>query len=331
MTVQEAQLTTAFTPSQRKTFDSLLEIGGDRPVAPEGLVGELERMLVEGTADALSRWTEKTLWMGKSHISTVRNCEGLTLAEASQVRTRGLHSATAIGIVAHRAIQIAHTHPNLPVGSYVDSAIAGSMSEGDFTTFWETSDVSAQSDLITAAVSKVASFLDSWPPLAPAWTPRFEESVQARLGKLVLSARVDLTVGRPRTGGRQTMMLVDLKSSGISDHHEDEASFYALVSALRHGVPPWRSFVYSLASGDYTDPDVTPSRLLATADMVIDAANRYVAVLTDERPPVLTGGTFCRWCPVSGECPSSEAGMARATPVAITAAPTTETVDPFAA
>jgi len=300
-----SQFGAAFTPSQRKTFDELLAIGGIRPIAPDGLVDDLASIITSGTQGALERWTEKNLWIGKSQVSSVRRCEGQTLAEAGMVRTKSLHPTTAVGIVSHRAIQIAHTHPGRPIKSYVEAAIEGSLAESEFGEFWQTADLSGQSDLLTTSISKVASFLDSWPPLSPAWTPRFEESVQARLGKLTLSARVDLTIGRPRPGGQQTMLLCDLKSSGLSEHHEDEASFYALVATLRHGVPPWRSVVYSLASGDYTEPDITPKRLLETAEIVADAVVRYVDVLTEAREPVLTPDRHCAWCPAKSTCPVS--------------------------
>jgi hypothetical protein len=61
--------------------------------------------------------------------------------------------------------------------------------------------------------------------------------------------------------------------------------------------------VYSLASGEYTDPDVTPARLLDTAAVVVDAVVRYVDVLTEAREPVLTPERYCLWCPAKDTCP----------------------------
>lgn len=306
MTTANLQAVPVLKPSQRRIFDTLLEIGGDRPVAPEGLISELERTIIEGTATAMGRWTEPKLWLGKSQISSIRQCEGMTLAERAQPHVGGMHPATAVGIISHRAIQIAHTHPDRAVHTYVQEAVTGAHRETEFAAFWGNCDLSTQSDLVVSAVSRVTNFLDSFPPLLASWTPRFEEPVQARLGKLVLSARIDLVIGRPRAGGRQTMVLVDLKSGSLSDgtRHTDEASFYALVCALRHGVPPWRSTVLSLASGDWTDPDITPLRLMETAELVVDAANRYVDVLTEARPPELSAGRHCGWCPDKDACPA---------------------------
>lgn len=304
MSTTEAQVRVALNPTQRHVFDEVLALGGNRPTAPEGIATELEQAILSGTAASMGRWTEKRLWFGKSHLTTVLRCEGQVVASADRSPQRGMLPATAVGIVAHRAIQIAHTHPGRPEGSYVDAAIEAATGERDFGAFWESADLSTQSDLITQAVSKVIAFLDSWPTLEQSWTPRFEESIQARVGGLLLAARVDLILGRPKPGGRQTMLLCDLKSRGISDSHELEASFYALVSTIRHGIPPWRSFVYSLSSGEYTDPDITPDRLRETAAVVVDAVNKHVAVLTEERPPLLTAGPHCRWCSLNDTCPT---------------------------
>lgn len=301
------------TPSQIHTFNDLLAVGGERPTAPTGLAEDLHAHILAGTAVALESWTENRLWLSKHQLFTALRCEGQLAAEASEPRTGGMHAATAIGIISHRAIQIAHTHHGRPVAEYVRYALAGAAGDEGFAEFWRTADPGTQSDLLMQMVSKVTSFLDSWPPLDESWTPRFEESIQAKVGALTLSCRADLVLGRPRPDGKQTMFLADLKSGGIHDHHVDEGRFYALVATLRHGCPPFRSTVYSLASGDFTDPDVTAEALFTVADQVIDGVQRIVAVLTDQREAELTAGEYCRWCPAKATCPAAaEAGLAPA-------------------
>lgn len=298
------------TASQVRTFNELLAVGGERPVTPPGLAAELAELIATGTRATVERWTEPRLWLSKSLLVTALRCEGQLVAEASGTRRAGMHPATAVGIVSHRAIQIAHTHVGRPVADYVHAALNAACGEQAFAEFWDAADVGAQSDLLMQMVSKVTSFLDSWPPLNASWTPRFEEPIQARVGNLVLSCRADLVLGRPRPDGRQTMFLADLKSSGLSDHHFDEAMFYALVSTLRHGCAPFRSTVYSLASGDWTDPDVTADRLRAAAEKVVTAVEKITSVLTEARPAELRGGRWCSWCPAKADCPASTAGMA---------------------
>ena len=78
------------------------------------------------------------------------------------------------------------------------------------------------------------------------------------------------------------MFIADWKSGALRDNHVNEAMFYALVATLRHGIPPYRSTVYSLASGTFTDPDVTAERLRAAAAQVVAGVTAIVDVLTDE-------------------------------------------------
>ena len=51
-----------------------------------------------------------------------------------------------------------------------------------------------------------------------------------------------LVLGRPRRTGQQTMHIADWEFGGLRDNHEQEAR------------------MYSLASGTFTQPDVTPRR-----------------------------------------------------------------------
>lgn len=295
-----------FTPSQERTFNELLCIGTARPTAPSGLVEELREKIAAGTAATLERWPDRSLWFGKSNLTTASRCEGMIVANAAEGRPPGLHPATAVGIIAHRAIQISVTHPGKTAAEYVRESVRASRTEEAFSEFWSNAGDGAQSDAITSAISHLISFTDSFPPLDDRWHWRFEESVGAKVGSLTLGARVDLVLGRARADGRQTMVLADFKTSGLSEHHDLEAGFYALVAALRHGVPPWRSCVYSLSAGEWSEPDVTAERLHAVADAVIAGVCSHVEMLTEARDPVLTGGAWCRWCPARSTCPAAE-------------------------
>lgn len=312
------------SPTQLRTFDELLAIGGERPFAPPELVAHLAEMLEEGTRVSMDRWTERNLWAGKSLIATAHRCEGQLLADRLAAKTSAMGAPAAMGIVTHRAIQLAHTHAGRSPEEYVRLALAGANSEEDFAAFWQEAPEHIQSDLQVNAVSRVVGFLDAFPPISPNWVPRFEESIQARIGQVTLSARPDLLLGRPRSDGRQTMFICDVKSGGLREHHIDEARFYALVAALRFGCPPFRSVVFSLATGEWTEPTIDTQVLKATAQMVIDAVNANVAVLTESRPPTYSAGMHCTWCSVRDECETfsayNEAGRPEpeSQPVAVT-------------
>lgn len=307
--VAEMHPSGALNPVQARTFDQLLTVGGSRPTCPPGLVAELNSMIITGTRDALERWTESSLWLSKSQLETVLRCEGQAVANALE-SSGGLRLATAVGIVSHRAVQIAHTHPGRTVDDYVRYALAGAREEEAFAEFYAAADPGVQSDLLVSASSMVARFLDSFPPLDATWTPRFEESIQARLGRLTLSCRPDLVLGRPRPDLRQTMFLCDFKTGSLGEHHVDEARFHALISTLRNGCPPFRSTVYSLASGEWCDSSVTPETLREAAHRVIEGTVKLIDVLCEKREADLTVGSHCRWCAAQATCPAYQKALA---------------------
>ena len=316
------------TPAQRVVFEDLLDIGSPRPTAPQALATDLRAYITENTAAALSKWTERNLWVGKSLLNTALRCEGQLAADAAQPRNRPLPLATAVGVVVHRAVQLSHTHPGRTPEQYVQASLQGSRTEEAFEAFWTTALEHLQSDLIVQSTSRLVSFMDSVPPLQAAWAPRFEEPLSVKIGPLVLAARPDLVLGRPRPDGRQTMFLCDVKSTDLRDYHFDEAMFYALVATLRYGCAPYRSCVLSLTTVEWTEADVTVDRLWDAAKRVVDGVNRIVEVLTETRGASLLPGHHCTWCPAKATCPSQEAWQMAGqpsdpTPYAIAAAPVT--------
>ncbi len=289
-------------PSQRHTFDNLLMVGQDRPTMAIGLVEELTEIIADGTRESMERWTEPQFWLSKSSMGTVLRCEGQLVADRSGPGRTSLHPTTAIGIVAHRAIALSHTHPGHLISEYVEAARVAAMSEDSFAAYWNQAGMAGQSDLIGGAISKTTIFLDSFPPLSARWTPRFEESVKTRIGKLVMSAKPDFVLGRARGDGLQTMFLADLKTGSLNDEHFNESMYYALVATLRFRVAPWRSVVFSLASGEWSDPDVTADRLRDAARRVATATSAMVDVLTEYRGPLYNPGRWCTWCPSAATC-----------------------------
>lgn len=290
------------TPRQVRTLDELLAIGAERPAADPSLVSEIVARLETAVTPALERWTERSLYITKSHYLSTRRCEGELLANARTPRT-GLSAPMVAGTIAHRAVQLSYTHPFRPVSEYVRQSVVGARSaDADLDAWFAKLPLAEQSDLLMQITSKVTNFLDDFPPLDPSWSPRFEEPIVAKVGRLTLASRADLLIGRPRGDLRQTMLLLDLKSGDLKDEHQEEAQFYALVATVRHGVPPWRSLVYSLASGEYTRPDVSGEILLETAEKVGAAVVALVDVLTERRTPDLRPGSHCRWCPAKTTC-----------------------------
>lgn len=285
----------AMTERQRDVFDNVLAIGADRPFAPVGLVDAISTEIAEQLAPVVARWTESSLWVTKSTLTAVRRCEVGFVHSRTTPREGRSPVPAMVGDVTHRALQLLYTHPGSPIATYVQEALLGCRNmDPAFDQSWSELGMSAQSDALMSAVSRVTGFADSWPALQTSWEPRFEEPLQAKVGKVTLAARADLVLGRPRTSGQQSMVVCDWKSGGLGDGHPFEGRYHALVATLSHGVPPFRSLVYSLASGQYTDPDVTAASLRAGVAETVAAVGAMVDLLTERRPPQVRCEQ--RWC-----------------------------------
>lgn len=313
--------------AQRNVFDDLLATGATRPYSPSGISERLYSIIETGTRASLKEWTEPSLWMSKSHIVTALRCEGQTVAHAANTAPDIPNLQAVAGIVAHRAIQVAYTHPGHPIRKYVDWSLEAAIDdETHLKEAWNAASPARQSDVVALAMDRVAGFLDSWPPLSDEWEPRFEVSIQAKVGRLRLAGRMDLVLGRPRPP-RQTMLLCDIKTGALHDEHPFEAAFYALLATLRTGVAPYRSVVYSTASGEWSQPaDVNETLLTATAQKVAEAVNAHVALLTEAKQPSFNPGRYCRWCPAHDACPAASVAsqvdnMFAASPAAAPAPP----------
>jgi hypothetical protein len=291
---------TNYSAAQQRLIDRLLERPTPEPL-DAAVLERIEKRLFEATAADLCRWGKSRLYVTKHRLTTLERCEGLLVGEAAQP-FGGMSPQAAIGLLAHQSIQLAHTHPGRSVADDVTASVQALVASDDaFAEFWQQTGPVNQSNVQMQAVSFTTTFLDTFPPLSGTFAARFEEAMQAPVGRLVLSARPDLVLGRASDG----LLLIDLKTGGLRDEHAGEAAFYALVAALRYRVLPAGSTVYSLASGEWSDPEVTTSMLEETAEKVAAAAVASVKLLADEAAPTLTPGPWCRYCPLRQTCPQS--------------------------
>ena len=116
-----------------------------------------------------------------------------------------------------------------------------------------------------------------------------------------VKGKVDLTLGVAE-GTRAGKVLVDLKTGGFSPSHDDDLRFYALVEAIKVGVPPRRVATHYLESGDLKHEDVTEPMLASAVARVVDAVNRWLELRSGRLVPVAKPSVACRWCPVLETC-----------------------------
>jgi hypothetical protein len=157
------------------------------------------------------------------------------------------------------------------------------------------------------AADWVVKFDDTFPPLRRAWRPRLESPLTVHLcgGRVVLRGKVDLALGRAE-GTTARVLVVDFKTGRPSAGFADDLRFYALLEALRVGVPPFRLATFSLDSGTWAAEDVDEAVLESAARRVVGGIAKLVS-LDDGREPDLRAGPACSWCPAAATCPVAAA------------------------
>jgi len=243
------------------------------------------------------------LYVGKRLLGLVHGCESRMLAERDEPFAWTV--ASARGTVAHKAVELSlHWRRSTTALELVDEAIdrlaAGSDGLASFLQHCAEVD---RAELRSEANDRVAKFLECFPPLRREWRPVTESRVRvdAAGGRVVLSGRVDLTLGSAR-GDRAGKVLLDLKTGGFRPADLDDLRFYALLEAIRLGVPPRMIAGYYLDAGTSHTEVVTEGLLDAALARTVDGVQRLADLLLDEADPVLRAGHACRWCPRSSSC-----------------------------
>ncbi|ACU54002.1 hypothetical protein Afer_1067 [Acidimicrobium ferrooxidans DSM 10331] len=135
-----------------------------------------------------------------------------------------------------------------------------------------------------------------------AWWPRTEVRARADLtDHVLLTGRFDLVVGGAASG--RPHHLVEIKSSlALSEEHESELRFYALLAGLRYGPPP--ASIILLGPGEA----VADARQLVMSERVVRDGARLVADALRAAArglagaPIERAGPRCTQCPFREDC-----------------------------
>lgn len=295
----------ALNPVQQRTLDALRRTGDALVFEPE-FVADVRAEMVE----ALEAFAERLqpnqqLYVNKHAIATVLDCEEFHLVPDDFE----WKPATAKGQVAHRAIQLLLSWRGEPNPTdLVDEAMARLADEERGIGEWiaglspaDTADLRGQSS------ERVTKFMESFPPLDKRSNPMTESASRwPNDGPIVMSAKVDLIIGRPQ-GSESRKVIIDLKTGRPSARHRQDLAFYALLETLARGVPPRKLATFYLDAGEAQTEDVS-ERLLRTATRrTLDGINAMVELEAEGRRPVRRAGVTCRWCPLADECADGQA------------------------
>jgi len=301
--------TVELSPSQRRTLDRLIGPGDGRLFSAD-LVPHL-RDRIEEAVRAVE--LAEPLWLGKSSLNDLGRCAGLF--DAIRAGERGPFSFTprfAAGRLAHKAVEleVAGREDRDP-HRLVEEAADRLVDDEAFRAFWDGLDGLRRDETLMDAAKTLELFRSTMPPLRRmrrALAPSTEWHVRVELlgGAVVLSGTMDLVLGSgsPVEPGRATRLAIDLKTGRAWPEHAEDMRYYALLLALRFGVPPYRVATLYLDSGEWQAEDVDQRILNRAAERVIGAV-RAVATSEAGRVLDLSPGPYCRWCPRAAVCPVS--------------------------
>lgn len=298
------------TPAQQRVRADLLDLGGDRPSFPADLSVQLRDRLEDGLADVAHDLGRGEIAVNKSRLADAMTCERYAV-ERQRAGFAGWTARLAQGTVAHRALELSVFLGGEPtpidlVDAAVDRFVAIAGTDDDVTgigTWLRDAHPTEVAELRAEAHEQVARFVESFPPLQKHWTPRAEARVRVDLcdDRVVLRGKVDLSLGAPR-GTTARVLIVDFKTGAAHGHHVDDLRFYALLEAIRSGVPPWRVATYYLDAATFRVEDVTEDLLFQACDRVVDGVTRIIELHVRGRPAVAVPNPACRWCPARHDC-----------------------------
>ncbi len=296
-----------YNPAQQRVID-LLGRADDEPIFPDDLAERLQDTLDELLAPLAADVGDERLWVSKHTLTSVHGCEAHHLASQDDF---AWSIATVRGQVAHKAIELTVNWRGEPVpGDLVDEAIARLVGgDAGASRFLGGLGEAERAQLRGEAADLVTKFQECFPPLKSVWRPVTESKAYVELlgGRVVLSGKVDLTLGK-HDAGRAAKVIIDLKSGMPVAHHRDDLRFYALLETLRLGVPPRMLASYYLDAARAQPETVTVPLLEAALARTVDGIAKLVQLRTG-RPPTVHPGPTCRWCPISSTCAEGQAWL----------------------
>ena len=172
-------------------------------------------------------------------------------------------------------------------------ATEGEPVESDLAALSEAEREQVRAEVVAASAMLVAS----WPALPAGAGLRTQERLLVALagGRVVLSGRPDLAIGRP-IRQRAGVLVCEAKSGSFRAAHLEDLRFYALLEALRWGVAPFRGVVWSLGDGRIEAVDIDADLLWSETLRVADAVTRLTRLAAGEAPRA-SANPLCPSCP----------------------------------
>lgn len=294
--MEAALVPPTWSPNQLKSIEALgldldLRRLGQRPTFAPDLPGRLRAQLEHGLGNFLASTrhsSDDPLVLSKFALGEVFRCER-RYCSASEEQFRW-NIPKARGTVLHKVLQAssASRARKMPSPVLVEQAIERLKRDPENSisvwlnelTEFELAELQVE---VTELFIKVRADL---PPLGLHWQPRAETRARAELcsGRCVCVAKFDLALGTPQ-GLEARTFVVDFKTGGVRNQHQDDMRFYALIETLRSNIPPWRMAVYYIDTGTWICMDIDEEILGIAVRRTLDGAKKIAELSRGIRPP----------------------------------------------
>ena len=312
MTQSDVSSSTQLNPAQKDVLSQLGARPSERPDFSDGLKAKLKSKLEEVAQSVVAGLPDtESLFVNKHLLTQLMGCEAKYAAESQENFEWSI--PTARGTLSHKAIELSIFWQG-PKDSLTltNEAISRAEQGNDYMGNWIRELTKGDRAQLCGEVnSRVGSFLETWPPLEKRWKPMLETPIRVELakGKVVLSGKVDLTLGSAG-GNTAGKVIVDFKTGKFSPSHRDDLRFYALLDTIRIGVPPRLVASYYLDQGEFSPEKITLEVLESTIARVSNGMTRLAELHLEIRPPSTQPGPPCRWCLLSQGCEAGQEYLA---------------------
>ncbi len=295
------------------TTEELLDRSLPRPTVRQELVGELLQVLKEGLGDLGGH--KRPLWISKARFGEANLCKSFAVARST--KQFSWSQPAALGSIVDRAITVGLEKRRLSPKACVESALSGIELEGtDLARFLDTLGPEAKELLSGKAVELVGNLLECWPHFPP---DNFDSQVVMKVylsGAVVLRGTPDLVLGSLASqDGCSRALVLDWKTGQLRPEHALEQRFYALLTTLWAGRPPWRVATYYLSTQRCLIDEVSEELLFSTAAQVVEVAHLLNNAAFSEQLMDYSPGEYCAWCPTSSECPKDQGTLSPEPPL----------------
>jgi hypothetical protein len=278
--------------------------GAAEPSVVGPALDDLRARLDAAAADAarVGGWRDDDpLRLAKASVTWLLACPRRAVAGDDAAAGGAGGEDLAAGLVVDAASKLAVLVPHRPPTVEAALGFLAAGGEDRAAGHLDTLDEAARRAFVADLRARVDRLAAAWPEIDPAWWPRVEEPVRARLGDggVVVSGRIDVLLGGPPTG--RPAVLIEVKAGRWYDGMRADGHLYALLVALRDGAAP-AAAVTLVADGTTQVEPIRPA-LLAHAAERVEEAMAVAARLAAGEPPAARPGPGCPHCPARADCP----------------------------